>query len=122
MIVLDEHLEDPRIAEAIERWYPGKVINILDARRETDILDEAIPAILHRLKAPTFVTTNYKDFWPKIDAHAGYCVICLNLPIQRSLEVPGILRALLRAREWNAKCKRMGKVISVSGGQVRYYE
>ena len=75
MIVLDEQLEDPRIANAIERWYPGKVINILDARRHSEILDEAVPAILHCLKEPTFITTNYRDFWQRIEAHAGYCVI-----------------------------------------------
>lgn len=122
MIVLDEQLEDPRIAEAIKRWYPGRVITILDAQLGTDIPDPEVPTILHRLKDPTFVTTNYKDFWPKIVAHAGYCVVCIHLPIQRSLEVPEILRELLKRSEWNTKRKRLGKVIAVSGQIVSYYD
>ncbi len=81
-----------------------------------------MPTILHRLKDPTFVTTNYKDFWPKIAAHAAYCVVCIHLPIQRSLEVPGILRELLKRPEWNTKHKRLGKVIAVSGQIVSYYD
>jgi hypothetical protein len=121
MIVLDEQLEDPRIATAIERWYPGKVINIREARRNSEILDDAVPTILHRFKSPTFVTTNFRDFWRKIEAHSGYCVVCINLPINRSLEVPDILRDLLKLPEWSSKRKCMGKVIAISAGRVRYY-
>lgn len=122
MIVLDEQISDPRVITAIKRWYPGKVMSIKEARPHTRVLDDVMSALLHRLKEPTFVTTNYKDFWPKIAAHTGYSVICINLPIQRALEVPGMLRELLKRPEWNTKRKRLGKVIAISGQIVSYYD
>ena len=62
MIVLDEQLADARIVAAIERWYRGKVINILDVRPHTRVLDDVIGVLLLRLKDPTFITINYHDF------------------------------------------------------------
>ena len=122
MIVLDEQMQDPRIFAAIERWYPGQVISITQARRSTRILDDVVPALLHGLKEPTFVTANYKDFWLKIEAHPGYCVICIELPVERLREASSILRNLLKSAEWKTKRKRMGKVISISGKTIRYYQ
>ena len=81
-----------------------------------------IGALLLRLKYPTFITINYHDFWRKIDAHPGYCVICFNLPMERAREIPGSLRMIFNQPEWSTKQKRMGKVISVRGGTLRYYE
>lgn len=121
MIVLDEQLADARIVAAIERWYRGKVINILEVRPHTRVLDDVIGVLLLRLKDPTFITINYHDFWRKIDAHPGFCVICFNLPMERAREIPGSLRMIFSLREWSTKRKRMGKVISVSGRTLRYY-
>jgi hypothetical protein len=42
MIVLDEQLSDARIVAAIERWYRGKVISILEVRPHTRVLDDVI--------------------------------------------------------------------------------
>ena len=122
MIVLDEQVADPRIIQAIEHWYPGKVIGINDARPSSQVLDDVIAALLGRLKDPTFVTINYDDFWRKIPAHKRYCVICIKLPIERSLEVPEVLRGTLRQPEFRTKRSRMGKVISVRAQWTRYYE
>ena|ERR1051326_3517762 len=122
MIVLDEQLQDKKIFAEIAHWYPGQVISIKEAHRLTQILDDAVPTLLHGLKDPTFVTTNYTDFWPKIEAHPGYCVICIDLKIERSREVPGILRGLLKRPELNTKRKRMGQVISYSNGKIKHYE
>ena len=122
MIVLDEQLDDPEIRKAIKRWSQGKVINITEARRLTSILDDAMPTLLHGLKDPTFVTTNYKDFWKKIEPHEGYAIICIKLPIERVLEVPDILRELLKLPELATKRQRMGKVVSYSDGQIKFYE
>lgn len=122
MIVLDEQLADARIIAAIESWYRGKVINIIEVRPHTRVLDDVIGVLLLRLKDPTFITINYHDFWRKIDAHRGYCVICFNLPMERAREIPDGLRMIFGLPEWSAKRKRMGRVISVSGGTLRYYE
>lgn len=120
MIVLDEQLADPRIIRDIKRWYRGKVISIFEIRPRTAILDDAIPVLLRQLKAPTFVTVNYQDFWRKIPADSAYCVICLKLPCERSLETPQKLRTILNRPEWRSKRGRMGTVISVKD-RITYY-
>jgi hypothetical protein len=103
MIVLDEQLADPQIIRSIEQWYKGKVIIIGEARPQTRITDDVIPALLRRLKAPTSVTIDYEDFWRKIPANSVYCVICFKLTGKRSAEVPGALRAILSRPEWRSK-------------------
>jgi hypothetical protein len=64
---------------------------------------------------------NYWDFWHKIAALRAYCVVCLKLPLEKSLSVPAILRALLSQAEFDTKKKRLGKVISWSDGRVSWY-
>ena len=78
MIVMDEQLADPQIIRSVEQWYKGKVIVIGEARPQNRITDDVIPALLRRLKAPTFVTINYEDFWRRIPANSAYCVICFK--------------------------------------------
>jgi hypothetical protein len=121
MIVLDEQLADPRIIRDIEGWYKGKVTSIVEARPRTAIPDEDIPNLLRKLKAPTFVTINHKDFWRKIPASSAYCVVCLKLPCERSLEVSDALRAILSWPEWRTKDGRRGNVILLSDRRVAYY-
>jgi hypothetical protein len=121
MIVLDEQLADPRIIRSIERWYKGKVIGIVDVRPRTAVLDDAIPVLLRQLSAPTFVTINHRHFWRKIPASPDYCVICLKLPAERSVELPEALRAVLGRPGWRTKRGRLGNVIFVSNRQIAYY-
>lgn len=116
MIVLDEHLADPEIRKAIERWYPGKVINIKEARRLTHIDDEDIPSVLHHLKDPTFVTINWTDFWKKLRPHSAFCLICLKLPLNKVLETPLALRHVLR--QFPTKKERLGKILLVGRDAV----
>ena len=120
MIVLDEHLDDPEIRQAIERWYPGKVINIKEARRKTRILDPATPSLLQRLKDPTFVTINWSDFWKKAHPHLAFCIICLKLPLNRVLETPQALRDVLR--KFPTKRQRMGKILLVGRSEIEIDE
>lgn len=58
MIVLDEELQGLGLEEAISRWYRGSVILIKKLRPGTVIKDDAIPALLRKVKQPTFVTIN----------------------------------------------------------------
>jgi hypothetical protein len=122
MIVLDEQLADPRIRREIERWYPGQVRVITEARPHTRVPDEVVDALLHHLKDPTFVTINYTDFWRKIRPHRGYCVICLKLAAEETLSVPEVVRGVLRRPEFSTKRKRLGKIILVSESTATYYD
>jgi hypothetical protein len=122
MIVLDDQLSAPYLKSETKKWYAGSVIVLGSLRPHSIIKDDNIPALLQELKHPTFITINYSDFWRKVEAHRAYCVICFNLPRERAREIPGSLRTILTLPEWSAKRKRMGKVISASGGKVRYYE
>ena len=122
MIVLDDQLSAPYLKSEIEKWYAGSVVVLGSVRPHSIIKDDSIPALLKELKQPTFITINYGDFWRRVKAHRGYCVICFNLPRERAREIPGSLRTILNLPEWRAKRKRMGKVISVSGGKLRYYK
>ena len=122
MIVLDEQINNVKILAAFEHWYPGTVCYVTDLRPGTHILDEEIGKLLLEMKQPTLVTINHKDFWKKIPAHKGYCILCLKLSIERSPEVPAITRQLLRHPDFAMKKKRMGKVVSWSDGVIDYYE
>jgi hypothetical protein len=122
MIVLDEQLCREPLRVAIDRWRRGKIRCITDIRPSSVIKDDAMPELLLSVKQPTFVTINYKDFWRKIAAHRGYCVICIELPNERWAEVSPILRNLLRHPDFRSKNSRMGKVISWKGGATKQYE
>ena len=121
MIVLDEQLADPRIIRGIKRWYKGKVISIVEVRPQTVVHDEVVSDLLRQLRAPTFVTINHQDFWRKIPASTSYCVVCLKLPCQRSLEVSEALRSILRQPDWRTKRGRVGYVILASDRRIDYY-
>ena len=86
------------------------------------IRDDAIPALLRRLNQPTFVTTNVDDFWPVVEPHPAYCIVCLNLPRERNREVPLVLRQLFALAEFRTKALRMGKVVRSSTHGVLYYD
>ena len=99
----------------------GAVVNIIDLRPLTRVLDAAVPTLLRTVKQPTFVTINYSDFWRRTPAAEAYCIICLRLPIERAPEVPALLREVLSLPQYRTKRGRMGAVISVRGRTVEDY-
>ena len=121
MIVLDEQLQGLGLEEAVARWYRGAVIIVKKLRPGMVIKDEAIPALLRRLKQPTFVTIDYMDFWRRIPADNAFCIVCLELPTERVEDIPGRLRQLLRLPEFKTKKARMGKVVLVRETRLQYY-
>ncbi len=121
MIVLDEQLLGRDLDDKIARWYQGAVVFITDLRPNTIIKDDAIPHLLHQQSEPTFVTTNERDFWRKIQADTDYCIVCFALPDSRAREIDGRLRELFSLSEFKTKAQRMGKVIRVSDAGVSYY-
>ncbi len=121
MIVLDEQISRLPLHAAFKRWYPGQVIFLQELSPQAHITDEEIKKLLLLVKAPTFITTNYWDFWHKWQPHAKYCVICLKLSIERCHEVPALVRPILTHPDFHTKKKRMGKIISWSDGAVTHY-
>ena len=119
--MLDEQLNDAQIALDIARWYKGPVINILQLRPHTHVLDDVIPTLLRTVKQPTFVTINYKDFWRGIPASDHYCVICCKLSSTQMYQVPRLLREVLSLPEFSTKRARMGYVISVTPRGIESY-
>ena len=124
MIVLDENLNDHRIVSAISAWFSGQVILITKLRTESQIKDDAIPALLHHTNQPIFVTINVKDFWKKKKAfpHQGYCIINVDVPEERIHDVPKFLRRLFRLPDFKTKALRMGKIIRLTQNGIEYYE
>jgi len=122
MIVLDDQLSAPYLKTEIEKWYAGSVIVLGSLRPHSIIKDDSIPALLQDLKQPTFITINYDDFWRRSRLIAAIVLSVSICGESGCSEIPGSLRQILNLPEWSAKRKRMGEVISVSGGKVRYYE
>ncbi len=123
MIVLDAELGSERVRSEIARWYPGAVIRMQDLRPHAPVLDPDIPSYLLRLRQPTFVTINYRDFHSRAFRHRKYCIIRLKLTQAAALFVPHALRSILNMEAFNTKAKRMGKVISwTKEGGIDYVE
>lgn len=121
MIVLDEHLTDESLKNAIARWHQGRVAFIKTLRLGTLIKDDAIPTILQQLKQPTFVTIDWRDFWRRFSADERYCIICFAFELKRCNEIPNLLRRLLSLAPFKTKNNRMGTVIRVTKHTVQYY-
>lgn len=122
MIVVDENLRDPRVIRAISTWYRGKVIPVTRLRPNTIVKDDAIPALLQGANRPTFVTINATDFWGQVEPHKAYCIIAVALPQERAREIPDWLRRLFRMPEFKTKASRMGKVVRLDEGSIKYYD
>lgn len=122
MLVLDENIHDHRIRDAIARWYQGPVLSIRDLRPDTVIKDDAIPTLLQQAAQPTFVTINAEDFWLRARPSPHYCILALQLPKERSLEIPQVIRSVLRMDALSSKPARMGKIVRWTPTLVEYYE
>jgi hypothetical protein len=63
VIVLDDQISNRFIAGKIAAWYPGAIVSIRESRPHGQILDPEVPTLLLKLRQPTFVTINYRDFF-----------------------------------------------------------
>jgi hypothetical protein len=122
MIVLDEHLPATLLADAIGRWYQGRVCVITELRPSSVIKDEAVPDLLRTVDEPTFVTLNWADFWHRAVAHRGFCLVGFTLPSKRAEEISWLLRRLFRLSTFKTKAARMGKIARATEEQVEYYQ
>jgi len=94
---------------------------ITSLRPNTIIKDETITQLLQQVKGATFVTTNVRDFWQRVPAHARYSIVCLTLPNEQLRQLPDVLRRVFRLPDWKTKAGRMGKVARVTRRQMQYY-
>ena len=121
MIVFDENIFDQVVIEGLNSWHKGKICSIKDLRLRTLIKDDAVPTLLRTVKQPAFLTTNVSDFWGKMPAHPAYCIICFDLPNERIVEIPRLLRLVLRFAEFKTKAARMGKITQAKHHRIEYY-
>jgi hypothetical protein len=122
MIVLDENILGRIVVNGLQAWYKGKVTSINALRADTVVKDDAVPTILRTVKQPTFITTNVSDYWRKMPAHKGYCMICFELTNEQIIEIPRLLRGVLGFKEFKTKSARMGKIVRVRHHHLDYYE
>ncbi|MBC8233626.1 hypothetical protein H8E77_29110 [bacterium] len=92
--------------------------------------DERIISLLSRLKTPTFITWDCKDFYHRRRLDKRYCIICsLRSPTTSSYgvdihrtEFVSVVRKIFRHPLFNTVAKRMGKVIRVTSTHINYFE
>lgn len=121
MIVLDENIHGQRITAAFQAWYRGRVVSITVLRPNSVIKDDAIPALLARSDRPTFVTINTSDFWRRVRADSRCCIVNVELPNERALEVPLLVRRLFHDRGFASKAERMGKIVRLQASHIEFY-
>jgi hypothetical protein len=122
VIVLDEHLQDPDVAQRIGRWYRGQIRLVTELRPGSIIKDDAIPVILRTVAQPTFITINVTDFWQQTAPHSAFCIVCLALDTDDAGIVSELVRRLFRLVEFQTRASRCGKVARVSSDHVIFRE
>jgi hypothetical protein len=120
MIVLDEHLLGVDFQAAIARWYRGAVIDITQLRPGSLILDDAIPGLLQSVKQPTFITLNVTDFWRRSAPDRRFAIVGFAYPSTRTIEIPSVLKKVLRMSPFRTRRSRLGKIIRVSPEHIQF--
>lgn len=116
MLVLDENVPaDQR--HSLRKWRVRfRVIGLDLASWGTT--DENLIPTLHRLPRPTFFTLD-QNFYRRDWAHHGYCLVWLDVADDRAAE---FVRRFLRHPKFDTQTKRMGKVVRVHPGGIRYWQ
>ena len=117
MIILDENID----SFARERLRLVKIryrhLGTYIGRSGMKDLNDVIP-LLHSLKLPTFFTRD-KDFYSTPLAHAGYCLVYLDVLPGESADY--IIR-FLNHNLFRRRVDRMGKVVRVHRTAIRYHQ
>src|SRR5258705_140071 len=115
MLVLDENLPAGRRL-LLRRWrihfrVVGEDVAFSGAK------DENLIPFLHRLPRPTFFSLD-QDFYRPSLAHAGYCLVWLDVSDDRAAE---FIRRFLRHPAFNTQAKRMGLVVQIHADGIHYW-
>ena len=117
--ILDEQIDVDLVLIPIQRWATAQ--RITDLRPDERILDDRIPTLLVTLNEPTFITIDF-DFWDAEWLNPNYCVLFFALRKDQQSMIPGLLRTLLRKREFATRASRMGKVVRISKDGIEYLQ
>jgi hypothetical protein len=79
--------------------------------------DEEIIPFLHTLRQATFFTRD-SGFYKRQLCHLNYCLVTLDVG---QYEVASFIRRILKHGKFNAKAKRMGKVIAVKHTGLQFW-
>jgi hypothetical protein len=116
MNVLDENIvSDQR--HLLRKWrIRVKQIGVDIGKQGMKDQDQVIP-LLHRLRQPVLFTADL-GFYDRKFAHQRYGLVCLAVGAQ---EAASFIRRFLRHPAFDAKAKRMGKVVRVSEVGIRVW-
>jgi hypothetical protein len=115
MLVLDENLPASQ-QKSLRKWRIRFRVVGLDVA-PSGTTDEDVVPILHGLPQPTFFTLD-SDFYRRDWAHAGYCLVWLDV---RRREAADFIRRFLRHPRFDTQAKRMGVVARVHTEGVLYW-
>ena len=114
--ILDANIEEENLFR-LRRPLKVKQIGVHFLSGDTD--DERIIDLSGRLKTPTFITKDCKDFYKRRRLDKRYCIICVDV---HRTEFVSTVRKIFRHPLFNTVAKRMGKVIRVTSTHVNYFE
>jgi len=114
--ILDANIEADNVSQ-LRRPLKVKQIGVHFLPGSAD--DERIISLLRRLKTPTFVTKDCKDFYQRRRLDKRYCIICVDV---HWTEFVSTVRKIFRHPLFNTVAKRMGKVIRVTSTHINYFE
>ena len=118
-LVLDDQLDVLKLLPGLRRWISA--IRLQQLRPGEHILDDRVPEILLACHQPTFVTID-SGFWDRRLCHPGYCVVVAEVDSRRQELIPGLLRQLLRHKQFKFRAQRMGKVIRLGRSGIWFWE
>lgn len=117
--VLDDQLQESGLRDPIRRWATADFLRAIQP--DQVIKDERIPAILRRLRTPTFVTIDQR-FWNRVYRDRRYCMLFFALKAEEQGSIPTLVRQLVRLPEFRTRAARMGKVARVSHDHVVWWQ
>ena len=114
--ILDANIETENVS-LLRRPLKVKQVGVHFLSSNAD--DEYIINWLKRLKTPTFITKDCKDFYNcrRLDKH--YFIICVDV---HRREFVSVVRKIFKHPLFNTVAKRMGKVIRVTSTYINYFE
>jgi hypothetical protein len=117
MNILDENIPFGQRQPLADRGIHFRQIAREIGREGLDDREQIIP-LLHRMRRPTLFTRD-QDFYKPELRHQGYCLVYLDvLPDQ----VAEYIRRFLRHKAFRTQAQRMGKVVCLRPGGIRFWQ
>ena len=117
MNILDEDISVIEREQLHVRKFHVRQIGIEVGRLGMKDRSDIIP-LLHTLRTPTFFSRDHGFYHPRL-IHSGYCLVYLDVAFD---EIAEYIRRFLRHPKFRTRTQRMGKVVRVRHGGVRYWQ